>query len=351
MTDNRLTQPRPNATLSHIHVKTRASTAPISTRVAILGTGKMGSAIAARLSTTGFEVVVWNRTRSRAEALGLGPVAATPAAAAAAADIIVSSLTGPEAVLAAYLGPDGALSAGEGKLFVEMSTTGPDLLSTLAERVAAAGGTLVDAPIIGAPPAVRAGEATILAGGFDQDIAVASPVLSAFGTVRHVGSLGSAARLKLVANSMLADVILAAAELQVAGEGSGLDPDDVFWVLKRLVPSLEARRAGLIESRHTPPLFALRDLRKDVDLALALFSRSAASTPLTRSASALVNAAAASTPDLDISGIVLPYRQIRRSRSADTELATTPPAGMAARLGADMSSAEFAGVLLARNTR
>jgi 3-hydroxyisobutyrate dehydrogenase-like beta-hydroxyacid dehydrogenase len=351
MTDNHLNPHGLNPVPSHIHVQTRGSTAPTLPRVAILGTGKMGSAIAARLAATGFKVVVWNRTRSRAEALGLGTVAATPAAAAAAADVIVSSLTGRDAVLAAYLGPDGALSAGEGKLFIEMSTAGPDLLSTLAERVAATGGTLVDAPIIGAPPAVRAGEATILAGGFDQDIAVASPLLSAFGTVRHVGSLGSAARLKLVANSMLADVILAAAELQVAGEGSGLDRDDVFWVLQRLVPSLEARRAGLIESRHTPPLFALRDLRKDVDLALALFSRSAASTPLTRSASALVNAAAASTPDLDISAIVLPYRQIGRSRPADTEPATTRHAGMTARLGAGMSSAEFAGVVLARNTR
>ena len=61
---------------------------------------------------------------------------------------------------------------------------------------------------------------------------MANPVLSMLGTVRHVGAAGSAARLKLVANSMLADVILAAAELQVAGEGAGLDPDDVFWVLE-----------------------------------------------------------------------------------------------------------------------
>ena len=269
----------------------------------------MGSAIAARLSDAGFEVVLWNRTRSRAEALGLGTVADTPAAAARDADIVVSSLTGPEAVLAAYLGPDGALTAGEGKRFVEMSTAGPDLVSDLAAHVAAAGGTLVDAPILGAPPLVRAGEATILAGGADEDVAAASPVLSVLGTVRHVGALGSAARLKLVANSMLADVILAAAELQVAGEGAGLDPDDVFWVLKRVVPSLEARRAGLIEDRHTPPLFALRDLRKDLDLALALFGRSAAQTPLTRSSSELVSAAAAATPDLDISAVV---RWLRR---------------------------------------
>ena len=314
MNDKRPSQHGPNWAPSHFRIQTRRTSAPGAPKIAILGTGKMGSAIAARLSAAGVEVVLWNRTRSRAEALGLGTVADTPAAAARGADIVVSSLTGPEAVLAAYLGPDGALSAGEGKHFVEMSTAGPDLVSNLAEHIRAAGGTLVDAPIMGAPPAVRAGEATILAGGADEDVAAANPVLSVLGTVRHVGPLGSAARLKLVANSMLADVILAAAELQVAGEGAGLDPDDVFWVLARVVPSLEARRAGLLEDRHTPPLFALRDLRKDVDLALAVFGRSAAQTPLTRSSSELVSAAAAETPDLDISGVVLPYRHVGRSR-------------------------------------
>jgi 3-hydroxyisobutyrate dehydrogenase-like beta-hydroxyacid dehydrogenase len=281
-------------------------------RVAILGTGKMGSAIATRLSAAGFEVVLWNRTRSRAEALGVGTVADTPAAAARKADVVISSLTGPEAVLAAYLGPDSALSAGAGRLFVEMSTAGPDLVSTLAAAVATAGGTLVDAPIVGAPPLVRAGEAGILAGGADVDVALATGVLAELGTVRHVGPLGSGARLKLVANSMLADVVLAAAELQVAGEDAGLDPADVFWVLTRIAPALEARRAGYLEDRHAPTMFALRDLRKDLRLALSLFGRVSARTPLTRSSSRLINAAAALTPDLDISAVVRPYRQMVR---------------------------------------
>jgi 3-hydroxyisobutyrate dehydrogenase-like beta-hydroxyacid dehydrogenase len=312
----------PNSAPGHIHVASRDRTGPVARRIAILGTGKMGSAIAARLSAAGFEVVLWNRTGSRAEALGLGPVADTPAAAARDADIVVSSLTGPEAVLAAYLGRDGALTAGEGKHFVEISTAGPDLVSDLAAHVTAACGTLVDAPILGAPPVVRAGEAAILAGGANEDVAVVSRVLSVLGTVRHVGPLGNAARLKLVANSMLADVILAAAELQVAGEGAGLDPDDVFWVLKRVAPALEARRAGYIEDRHTPPQFALPDLRKDLDLALVLFGRSAAHTPLARSSSELVSAAAAVTPDLDISAVVRPYRQVGWSPGADTGTAT-----------------------------
>jgi 3-hydroxyisobutyrate dehydrogenase-like beta-hydroxyacid dehydrogenase len=299
-------------------------------RIAILGTGKMGSTIAARLSGAGFQIVLWNRTRSRAEALGLGTVADTPAAAARDADMVISSLTGPEAVLAAYLGPDGALSAGRGKRFVEMSTAGPDLVSDLAAHVTAAGGTLVDAPIVGAPPFVRTGEAAILIGGADEDVAVASAVLSALGTVRHVGPLGNGARLKLVANSMLADVMLAAAELQVAGERAGLDPDDVFWVLERTAPGLEARRAGLIGDHHTPTLFALRDLRKDLGLAQALFARSDAQTPLTHSSSELVGAAAELTPDLDISAVVRPYRQAGPPAAADAGTAT-PLAESAAR--------------------
>jgi len=293
---------------------------PATRRVAILGTGKMGSAIASRLSEAGFQVVLWNRTRSRAEALGLGTVADTPSDAVRDADIVISSLTGPEAIRAAYLGREGALTAGAGKHFVEMSTAGTDLVSELAAHVTAAGDTLIDAPILGAPPLVRAGEAAILTGGADDDVATAGPVLSTLGTVRHVGPLGSAARLKLVANSMLADVVLAAAELQVAGEGAGLDPEEVFWVLMRFVPALEARRPGYLEGRHAPQ-FALRDLRKDLDFALALFGKSSSSTPLTRSSRDLVAAAADMTPDLDISAVVLPYRQAAAAPDPDATTA------------------------------
>jgi 3-hydroxyisobutyrate dehydrogenase/2-hydroxy-3-oxopropionate reductase len=282
-------------------------------RIAVIGTGKMGGAIAARLSDAGFEIVLWNRTQSRAHALGFGKVVDTPAAAVRDAEIVISSLTGPAAVRAAYLGPDGALTVGNGKRFVEMSTAGPDLVSQLAVHVAAAGGSLVDAPILGAPPVVRTGEAAVLVSGAVEDVIAATPVLSVLGSVRHVGRLGSAARLKLVANSMLADIVLAAAELQAAGENVGLEPDDVFWVLKRLVPALEVRRGGFVERCHTPALFALRDLRKDVELATALFGRSAAETPITNSASAMIGAAAILTPDLDITAVASLYPRTRSS--------------------------------------
>ncbi|HEY8845449.1 MAG TPA: NAD(P)-dependent oxidoreductase [Candidatus Limnocylindrales bacterium] len=279
-------------------------------RIAILGTGKMGSAIAERLAGAGFGLTVWNRTRRRADDLGIGNVADSPAAAVRDADVIISSLTDAEAVLSTYIGSDGAVTEGAGKLFIEMSTAGPGLLRVLAADVAAARGRLVDAPIVGAPPAMRAGQVAILIGGDDLDVARATPVLSVLGTVRHVGPLGSGARLKLVANSMLVDVVLAAAELQVAGERAGLQPDDVFWVLERMAPLLAARRNGIVENHHEPTLFALRDLRKDLDLAVGLFGRSKVDAPLTVEARNLVAAAASKYGDLDITAVARHYREL-----------------------------------------
>ena len=297
--------------MSTTEINTRPSSGASNTpRIALLGTGKMGSAIAARLADGGFTLTLWNRTRERAEALRLGPVAETPAAAVRDADVVISNLTDAEAVLSIYVGSDGALSEGDGKLFIEMSTAGPGLVRVLATDVAAAGGRLVDAPIVGAPPAMRAGQTAILIGGDDADVELATAVLSTLGTVRHVGPLGSGARLKLVANSMLADVVLAAAELQVAGERAGLQPDDVFWVLERVAPLLAARRGGIVENRHEPTLFALRDLRKDLDLAVGLFGRSEAESPITVEARRLVAAAASKYGDQDITAVARPYRDV-----------------------------------------
>ena len=249
-------------------------------KVAILGTGKMGGAIARRLAAQGHEVVAWNRTRERAEALKVGTVAATPADAAGAADIVISVLTGPEADHAAYLGTDGALQAAEGKLFVDVTTGGPDNSTGLAKEVRQRGGRYLEAPVVGGPPAVESGKLVILAGGDASDVDDARPVLSALGEIRHVGDVGQAGRLKLVANSMLAGLSSLGAELQAAGESAGLGRDDTFWALQRMAPYLELRKAGYLEQRYHPVLFALKDLLKDIDLSLEMYHEAGAEVPL-----------------------------------------------------------------------
>ncbi|MGA8014975.1 MAG: NAD(P)-dependent oxidoreductase [Candidatus Dormiibacterota bacterium] len=286
----------------------------MSARVAILGTGKMGSALARRLAAAGMQPTLWNRTRARAEQVAVGQVAATAAAAVRDSEIVISSLTGADAVLAAFGGPEGALAGAAGQLFVEMSTAGPDLIAELEPLVRATGSALVDAPITGSPPTAESGGAAILIGGAPADVERARPVLEQFGTVRHVGPLGNGARLKLVANSMLGAVTTAAAELQTVGVTVGLAPQDVLWVLAHHVPGLELRKAGYLEGSHQPALFALRDLRKDLDLALELFHRSGGVVPVTALVREQVGEAAGTSPDLDISGVMTRYR------SPDAEL-------------------------------
>lgn len=267
----------------------------------------MGSAIARRLADAGVPLVVWNRTRSRADALGVGLVVATPAEAVSMVDVVITSLTGPEALRETFGGPTGALAGARGQAFVEMSTAGPDVLDVLAPLVRKTASTLVDAPFIGAPPVVQRGEALVIAGGDPADVARVNPILRCFGDLRHVGPLGSAARLKLVANSMLAAIVLIAAELETAGKRAGLDPALTFDVLTRLVPSLEVRRAGYLDNGQQATLFALRDLRKDLDLALRAFHRADAHVPITALVREWVDQAASAEADLDISAVIHQY--------------------------------------------
>jgi 3-hydroxyisobutyrate dehydrogenase-like beta-hydroxyacid dehydrogenase len=270
----------------------------------------MGSAIARRLADTGVQLVVWNRTRARAEGLGVGIVAATPAEAVGRVDVVITSLTGPDALRATFGGPTGTLAGGRGKSFVDMSTVGPDVLEELEPFVVENGSTLVDAPVIGAPPLVVKGAGLIIAGGEGADVDRVRPVLERLGELRHVGLSGSGARLKLVANSMLGALVLIAAELETAGKGIGLDPAVTFDLLARFVPSLAIRRPGYLEDRHEPTMFALRDLRKDLDLALSTFHRVDAHVPITALVREWVDEAAVADADRDISAVVHRYAQI-----------------------------------------
>src|ERR1700694_3238376 len=124
--------------------------------VAILGTGKMGAAMARRLSERGFSLVLWNRTPERIPTDVGAKVALSPAEAAYRADIVISSLTDPAAVRDVYLGQYGAALAG-GRLFVEMSTAGPASVLELQPAIEASGSRLIDAAVLGRIDAVVAG--------------------------------------------------------------------------------------------------------------------------------------------------------------------------------------------------
>jgi 3-hydroxyisobutyrate dehydrogenase-like beta-hydroxyacid dehydrogenase len=277
------------------------------TKVAVLGTGRMGGAIARRLAASGFDLTVWDRTAAKAEALNVARAAPTPAEAIRDADIVISSLTNAAAVREVYLGPHGAFATSGGSLFVEMSTAGPESIDELDQEARTRGLRLLEAPVLGSVPAVESGTLAVLVGGSPQDLAEARPVLERLGEIHYVGGFGSAARLKLVANTMLGITSAAAAELLAAGTAAGLDREQVFWALVRYAPALKAREAGFMRDQHEPTMFAVHDLVKDLGLALDVYERANAAVPLTREARALFAETASESDDLDISAIVNAY--------------------------------------------
>src|SRR5207244_10308621 len=286
------------------------------TRVAVLGTGRMGGAIAHRLVASGFDLQVWDRTAAKASALNVGRVAQTPAEALRDADIVISSLTNAAAVHDVYLGPQGAFGTSTTALFVEMSTAGPESIDELSREARTRGLRLLEAPVLGSVPAVESGTLAVLVGGSRDDLEAARPVLERLGEIHHVRGFGSAARLKLFANTMLAITSAAAGELLAAGTAAGLDREQVFWALVRYAPALKAREAGFLRDQYEPTMFAVHDLVKDLGLALDVYDRANAAVPLTRETRELFVETASQSSGLDISAIVTAYSGGNRGRQA-----------------------------------
>src|SRR5438067_5253183 len=286
-------------------------------KVAILGTGKMGGPMARRLHQQGFELRLWNRTRKRAEQLGVGEVFDTPAEATRDAEVVISMLTDPAAVRDAYLGPHGALEAEGSRMYIDSSTVDPKTHQALARVVEQGGSSFIEAPVLGSVPAVEAGKLFIMVGGEPAAFEQVRAMLQALGDVRYVGPLGAASRLKLVANSLLGIISAAAGELYNAGLRAGLDRERVWEVLTRLAPYLDARRAGYLEGRYDPAMFRLADMVKDLRLALDVYGELGIDTPLTQTTRELFERVAREHGEEDLAAIAELWRQPVPAAPAD----------------------------------
>lgn len=245
--------------------------------VAILGTGRMGGAMAGTLTAAGFDVVLANRTRERAEAVArpLGAaVAPTPHQAVAAAEFVVSSLAEEDALRAVFEGPDGALGGlREGTVVLETSTVSPAVVRDLARPVRQAGADILDAPVSGSVPAVQKGELAFMVGGAATSVERARPVLDALGSrVFHLGELGSGAAMKLAVNAVVHGLNAALAEALVLAERAGIARDAAYEVIAggaAGAPFVQYKRAAYLDPA-TPVAFALALVAKDLDLILGL---------------------------------------------------------------------------------
>ena len=177
-------------------------------KAAVVGTGRMGAAMAARLAQGGVEVTVYNRTRSRAEAVAAGigaTVADTARAAAASAPVVLVSLADDAAADAAYQGPDGiAAGVADGTVVCDTSTVDPETAVRTAALVRAAGGAALDTPVSGSVSTVESGKLAVLVGGEAADLERARPVLDHIAArIFHLGPAGAGAAMKLAVNGVV----------------------------------------------------------------------------------------------------------------------------------------------------
>ena len=254
---------------------------------AVLGTGRMGSAMAERLATQGVEVVLFNRTAERATALAdkIGAsVATTPAEAASRADVVITMVADDAAVHDQFDGPDG-IAAGirAGSVAVDMSTVLPDTIRAVAPAVRARGAGILDGPVSGSVTSARAGELTIMVGGEADDLERARPILECLARrLFHLGPLGTGAVMKLAVNTLIFGLNGAVAEGLVLAERNGIDRTLAYEVLASSAagaPMVGYKRANFVEPDTTPVAFSLALADKDLRLIRELAETSDTSMP------------------------------------------------------------------------
>mgnify|MGYP001501607663 CR=1 FL=1 len=300
------------------------------TTVAILGCGRMGSAIARRLRATGHQVTVWNRTPAAAEALAdVGAaVAATPADAVADADLVITMVADAAAVRTVLFGsadadaapagdatgagdgsPSGSLSDSTGQaaavaalrpgaIVVQMSTISPDETEQIATRLPTTA-SFLDAPVGGSVNAVEAGTLTIFAGGSDAVIERAEPVLRHLGTIRRCGPVGAGTAIKLVVNTALVTALGALRDALAVADGVGVEQAVALDVLAAGPLGGAVRRATA-----TGAAFPIYLAAKDARLALRYASTSA---PVLEAVAQALQAAA--DQDADVASLISREKQ------------------------------------------
>ena len=205
----------------------------VTPKVAVLGLGMMGAAMARRISGEGLPTTVWNRSAPRADAFAAGPaiVAGDIAAAVADADIVLTMLFDAEAVEAVIA--DALPAMPVDAIWLQCSTVGVDAAVRFAAAATAAGVRFVDAPVLGTKSPAEAGTLTALLAGTDAALAAVEPVIAAIATktVRAGDAAPAASALKLAMNAWIATITAGIAQSLTIADRLGLDPGLVLEAL------------------------------------------------------------------------------------------------------------------------
>jgi glyoxylate/succinic semialdehyde reductase len=256
-------------------------------KVGFIGLGIMGSRMAANLQKQGNSLVVFNRTRAKAEPL-LGPCgkfANSPAKLAEQVGVLFTMLAHPDAVEQAALGADGFLNyLRSHAIWVDCSSVNPSFAKRMTAEAARRGVHFVDAPVTGSAPVADQGKLTFWVGANTADLETIRSLLLCMGNrIVHTGGHGSGTSMKMVINLLLGNAMVAFAEAMALGQGLGLSSKLLFDSLlgtPAVAPFLAAKR-DKIDDRNYAVEFPLRWMQKDMHLATVSAYETGVAMPLT----------------------------------------------------------------------
>jgi 3-hydroxyisobutyrate dehydrogenase len=257
-------------------------------KIAFLGLGDIGALMASHLARDPFELVVWNRTASKAQNFARergARVADTPAAAVRGAEVVITCLPSSVEVEAVLHGDNGMLGSLEkGAVLVDCTSGDPPTSRSIAAELDARGVGFIDAPVSGGVTAAKAGTLTVMWGGEPPVFERVRAVIEAFGKkIVHAGPVGSGDALKAVNNALLAVHILSAAEGLAVLVKAGVDPKvalDVINASSGRSNSSENLIPQRVLTRAFPRTFRLALLEKDIGIAAVMAEDLGARTPL-----------------------------------------------------------------------
>jgi 3-hydroxyisobutyrate dehydrogenase-like beta-hydroxyacid dehydrogenase len=289
-------------------------------KLAFLGLGGMGSRMAGRLLAAGYDLAVFNRTPERAAPLAQrgARLAETPAAAAAGADVVFSSLADDHALESVMFGPCGALAGARARtVFVEMSTVSTAVIERLHGEAAPAGVDVLDAPVSGSTPLAEQGQLTIFVGGDSGVYERTAPLLAVLGAhVFHMGPAGSGIATKYCVNALLGLGVQALAEAIVLAERMGLSRQRFLQVAGEtaVISPSQRSKLGNAASDSYPSTFPARLMAKDLRLILEHALERSVPMPSTAAAAQMFAAEhawqAAHRTDEDFSSVIRTMRRL-----------------------------------------
>lgn len=241
-----------------------------------LGLGIMGRPMAANLIQAGFDVTVWNRSPEKcAPLVDLGArQGESPRAVAESCDITLAMLADPAAAKEVFFGSDGVregLAFGRG--YVDMSTVDDTTSCTIAKAVAECGGRFLEAPVSGTKKPAEDGTLIILAAGDRTLYDEVGPAFNLMSKMHvYLGETGQGARMKLVVNMVMGEMMVALCEGLAMARKAGLDPDQLLEVLDTgaLANPLFRIKGSMIQKGDYSTNFPLKHMQKDLRLAVAL---------------------------------------------------------------------------------